>query len=378
MSDDIFGLIGALLSGYTHQMKRFVLFCLAMLMLVIAVSPVSNASTVVKDGVRCTKLNQKVTYSKKIFQCKKSKSKLVWRFVANVPAPVTKCTKPSEFASDAKYLWSQEFKEASGHCPATAAWTSLIGNGSQLGLYKYGTGELELNTATAAVTDGSGHLVINTIKRNNVWTSSRIWTQGKFNFQYGKIEARMKLPTGDFNWPALWMLGSNYMPPDSSGGDPSWVFGDTPWPNSGEIDIVEGMRDNSIAQATLHGNNPNTNNSWNGLQGIPLKAPLANISSAFHTFGMLWKPNVIIYTLDGVEYGRNSFDGTTITQTVKGKVTSTLNTGGVWPFNKPFFLIVNNAVSPGASNMLPNGTSSKLLVDWIHYSTYDGYGVVNP
>lgn len=41
------------------------------------------------------------------------------------------------------------------------------------------------------------------------YTSARIKTQGLKSFTYGKIEARVKVPSGQGLWPAFWMLGSN-------------------------------------------------------------------------------------------------------------------------------------------------------------------------
>ena len=287
------------------------------------------------------------------------------------PSPQPECSRAAAYSRDSNYLWSQEFNEVAGTCPATSQWTSLLGDGfSQLGFYNYGTGEIESNLAKGAATDGKGHLIITTKKQGGVWTSSRIWTQGKANFQYGKIEIRMRLPEGTFNWPAFWMLGSNYQPTNRK-------FGTTVWPNSGEIDIVEGLNRNTVSQSTLHGNIFGTFSPWNGGAGVTLKAPLSDIAADFHTFAMLWKPNELAFTLDGAEYGRDTFDGTNITQTVNGQVTNVFNSNGVWPFNKPFFLILNNAVPPGTSGY-SDGTTSTTVVDWIRYSTYDGYGTLNP
>ena len=61
------------------------------------------------------------------------------------------------------------------------------------------------------------------------YSSARLNTANKFLFQYGKISARMKLPYGEGIWPAFWMLGANI---DENGGD-------TPWPFTGEIDILQ-------------------------------------------------------------------------------------------------------------------------------------------
>src|SRR5688572_31317501 len=57
------------------------------------------------------------------------------------------------------------------------------------------------------------------------YSSARIKTQGLHAWQYGRIEARMKLPYGQGIWPAFWMLGEN--------------FNDVGWPAAGEIDIME-------------------------------------------------------------------------------------------------------------------------------------------
>jgi beta-glucanase (GH16 family) len=247
----------------------------------------------------------------------------------------------------------------------------LLGDGNeQLGLWRFGTGELEWNVPEAAATDGKGNMVITTTKSGGQWTSARYWTQGKVNFKYGKIEARIKMPAGSYNWPAFWMLGSNYSPPNQS-------FGTTGWPMSGEIDIAEGLHGNVDYSSTIHANVKDTTNPWNWGGGLSAASNLQNPSNGYHTFGMLWKPNMIAFTVDGREIVRNTFNGGFVSQTVGGMEYNLFNSEGVWPFNKPFFLILNNAVQPNAGDE-PNGTTSKMSVDWIRYSTYSGYGALNP
>ena len=268
-------------------------------------------------------------------------------------------------------LWSEEFTGAKGTAPSSANWTHLLGNGyDQLGFYNYGTGEIESNTVDATAYDGNGNLVITTKKENGVWKSARIWTQGKVNFLYGKIEIRIKLPSGSFNWPAFWMLGSNYQPPNQR-------YGTTPWPNSGEIDIMEVLRGNTTVQSTIHANNLGTYSPWNGGGGLTAYAPSTDVTSGFHTFTMLWKPNMMSFSFDGIEYGKNSFNGSSVVQSIQGAEVGRFDSNGVWPFNNPFFLILNNAVPPGTTGFA-DGTSSTTVVDWIRYSTYDGYGTLNP
>ena len=266
------------------------------------------------------------------------------------------------------YLWSAEFNETAGTKPDSTVWTPLLGNGfAQLGFYNYGTGEIESNSADAAATDGQGNLAITTTKQNGVWTSSRIWTQGKLSFQYGKIEARIKYPVGSFNWPAFWMLGSNYLFPNNKSGS-------VPWPNSGEIDIAEGLQSNQVDQSTLHANYVGSNNDWSGGGGLTATAPYSNISAEFHTHGMIWEPNSISFTLDGVVFAKDTYRDGHIYQSLNGGPDQMININGDWPFNKPFFLILDNAVPAGAN--APDGTSSQMLIDWIHYSTYNGLGTL--
>ena len=266
-------------------------------------------------------------------------------------------------------LWSQDFSDPAGTLPASNVWTPLLGDGyAQLGFSNYGTGEIESNSASEAQTDGNGNLVMTATKSNGVWTSSRIWTQGKVNFQYGFLEARIQFPTGNFNWPAFWMLGSNYLFPNHNAGS-------VPWPSSGEIDIAEGLGDNSVDQSTLHGNNPD-GSDWNGGGGLTGVAPLQNISSAFHTFGLVWAPNSIAFTLDGTIFITDSFDQNTgiVTQTWAGG-SSTFDTHHAWPFNQPFFILLDNAIQ-GKWASLPDGTTSSMKVDWIKYYANNGLGTV--
>jgi beta-glucanase (GH16 family) len=68
-------------------------------------------------------------------------------------------------------------------------------------------------------------------------TSGRINTSGKKSFQYGKIEARIKLPpTANGLWPAFWLLGEN--------------FASIGWPDCAEIDVLEMGSAEGIANRT--------------------------------------------------------------------------------------------------------------------------------
>ncbi|MBD0278720.1 MAG: glycoside hydrolase family 16 protein, partial [Flavisolibacter sp.] len=99
-------------------------------------------------------------------------------------------------------VWADEFNGTSVN---TANWGYDLGGGG------WGNNEKEYYQAANA-TVANGNLVI-TAKKQRVkgyaYTSSRLKTQGKQEFTYGRVEARIKLPMGQGLWPAFWMLGAN-------------------------------------------------------------------------------------------------------------------------------------------------------------------------
>lgn len=119
------------------------------------------------------------------------------------------------------------------------------------------------------------------------YTSARITTQNKFDFKYGRIEARIKLPYGQGIWPAFWMLGADI---NSIG-----------WPACGEIDIMEMVggtnRDNTV-YSTLHwesdGSHAEYGKSYTLSSGI--------FADDFHIFSVKWDSQSIKGLVDGIEY----------------------------------------------------------------------------
>jgi len=265
-------------------------------------------------------------------------------------------------------LWTQDFNEPRGAAPSAKDFTGLNGDGCvELGLCNYGTGEIEFNDPSAVATDGQGNLVIHTTLQNGTWISERLWTAQKTAFLYGDLQIRAKMPVGSFNWPAIWMLGNNYQPPNKS-------FGSAQWPDSGELDIAEGLDGNSNVRGTLHGLDPIHKVAWNWGGGVSARAPLGDVSGDYHTWGVQSMPNVVIFSMDGVEYCRDTFDGNVVTQELADGSTNYLSSPNSWPFNQPMLLILDNAIPAGTN--APEGTSSEFKIDWIHYSTFMGLGQV--
>ena len=160
-----------------------------------------------------------------------------------------------------------------------------------------------------------GHLVITARKESYQgadYTSASLRTKEKANWTYGRIEVRAKLPHGRGLWPAIWMLGTNI---DEVG-----------WPACGEIDIMEyvGFEPNTI-HANIHTEAFNHVDGTSKGASIQVDAPYEE----FHTYTIEWTPAEIRFFVDK----RNYFTFT--------------NEGGgseEWPFDQPFFLILNAAV----------------------------------
>ncbi|MGH3469087.1 MAG: lectin, partial [Thermocrispum sp.] len=173
----------------------------------------------------------------------------------------------------------------------------------------------------------------------------RLLTAGKFDQAYGRFEARIKVPRGQGIWPAFWMLGND--------------IGSNPWPNSGEIDIMENIgREPSNLYGTLHGP------GYSGGSAISSRYTLPNgqqFADAFHTFTVDWTPDSVTWYVDGIQYGH--------------KTPADLN-GNRWVFDHPFFMILNVAVGghwpgyPDGSTVFPQ----TMTIDYVRVYAHDGGG----
>jgi beta-glucanase (GH16 family) len=217
-------------------------------------------------------------------------------------------------------VWSDEFNGPTGSLPDSTKWTYDTGGGG------WGNNEEEVycaagsnaspcNTATPnAALDGNGNLVVSAYNNGGTWTSARMKTEGVQNFQYGRIEARMKLPMGAGIWPAFWLLGSN--------------INTSNWPLCGEMDIMEWVPQYhaSKTSSTIHG-------PFSGGFGVGSSFIFPNNGtvSDFHTYGIIWSPNQAEFYRD---------DPSNVYFTIQ----NTSDIPGDWVFNHPFFIIMNLAM----------------------------------
>jgi len=246
-------------------------------------------------------------------------------------------------------VWSDEFNSAAGTYPDAGKWAYDLGNSG------FGNPEIETycksgsNTAPCvtsqpnAYQDGNGNLVIQARRDSSgSWTSARLKTQGLYQFQYGKVEARMKLPVGDGLWPAFWMLGAN--------------INQVGWPQTGEDDIMEWVQSYgpNTTSATTHGPGYSGGNGIGARYTFPNGGRVDDVG--YHTYGLLWSPNLL-------QYYRDSPSNIFLTITP-----STIPAGTQWVYNNPFFILLNFAIGSGG---FPGPTDSStpalanMLIDYV-------------
>ncbi len=229
-------------------------------------------------------------------------------------------------------VWSDEFDGAAGALPDPAKWRAEIGGDG------WGNDELQYYTDRAenAALDGQGMLRIVAREESfdgRAYTSARYTTQGLFEQRYGRFEARISFPEGAGTWPAFWMLGTD--------------IGVVGWPECGEIDIVEhvGRRD-GVIYGTVHGPGYSAGQSVGGETSVA-----GGDITTFRDYAVEWEPERIAWFVDGVEYFSVTPD----------------DVPGRWPYDQPFFLILNLAIGGtfggpvGAETPFP----AEMRVDWV-------------
>lgn len=221
-------------------------------------------------------------------------------------------------------IWSDEFN--TDGAPDSNKWTLQIWDPGRV------NNELQsyTNRPKNVIVEG-GVLKIKAIREkygNGDFTSARLESNGKFDFTYGKIVIRAKVPTGVGTWPAVWMLGSN--------------IGTVGWPACGEIDILESVGKNpNQNHSSLHSPGRSGNTPDTGIIKVP------NDNTEFHIYTADWRADYIKFSVDDEVY-------------------YTFINSNKFPFNKNFFLIVNVAMGGVWGGPVdPNFTSSALEVDYI-------------
>ena len=230
--------------------------------------------------------------------------------------------------SKRKLVWEENFNVNSLD---EKVWNYELGDGCP-DLCGWGNNEKQIYTnQNHSIKDGN--LLIEAKKTTDNYSSTRITTQGKKEFLYGRIKARAKLPVGKGIWPAFWMLGNNIK---SVG-----------WPKCGEIDILEYVgREPHFVYTSLHtessfGNTINTK-----------KTKIDTIEEGFHIFAIDWTKEKIEFFVDNISvYTYNPI----------------LKNEATWPFDQPFYIVVNMAIGGNFGGHEVDDTifPQQFLIDYI-------------
>lgn len=213
-------------------------------------------------------------------------------------------------------VWAEEFN--SGDVPDVNTWNY------DLGATGWGNQELQAYTDLPSnVRVEDGQLVITARRHDDAsepFTSARIHTQGKLEFQYGILVARIKLPElADGLWPAFWGLGAN--------------FPEVGWPDCGELDVMELGHSDAISDGMVN-RRVGSAAHWehkgeHALYHESVDSP-ADLNDGYHIFRMTWTP----------EFVRTSVDGEPVwTMDLRKRSCSDCS-----EFHQPFFIILNLAV----------------------------------
>ena len=227
----------------------------------------------------------------------------------NEPELLFERIKENPTAAGWKLKWSEEFNYKG--LPDSSKWSYAEGGKG------YGNNELQYYTKadTNNVIVKNGKLFITALKETrdkNNYTSARLNTKDKAEFMYGRIEISAKLPAGRGTWPAIWMLGKNRK--------------EVSWPECGEIDIMEhvGYNPDSI-HGTVH------TKAYNHIKGTQKGKAIfiENPYTEFNTYAIEWTPEKIDFLVNNVVYNH-----------IENEHLSSAE----WPFDQPFYLILNLAV----------------------------------
>ncbi len=210
-----------------------------------------------------------------------------------------------------KLVWSDEFDRPGQPDPTKWSYEKGLIRNAEKQFYTQSRRE------NSRIEDG--RLIIEARKEKmdgGEFTSASLVTKGHAQWRSGRFEVRAKLPAARGTWPAIWML------PDD--------IGKVSWPKCGEIDIMEHVgHDPGMIHGSLH------TEAFNHTKGTQLstKTQLPTFSSDFHTYTMTWSADRIEVGIDGKTYGTfNRKPGAGVAE---------------WPFDKPFYLILNLAIGGG-------------------------------
>lgn len=163
------------------------------------------------------------------------------------------------------------------------------------------------------------------------YTSARMKTQGRRSWTYGRVEARIAMPSFQGVWPAFWMLGDN--------------IGSVGWPACGEIDIMEHVNTGNTVHGTIHWD-------YNGYASYGGSTAPSSAITNYHVYSIEWNSSAIKWFVDGVQFH-------------EANIANSVN--GTEEFHRNFFIILNMAIGgnwPGFT-IDNNAFPANMLIDYV-------------
>jgi len=234
-------------------------------------------------------------------------------------------------------VWSDEFD---GNSLDTDNWNEVVWAKGTVNneVQSYAKGKTSIVEDDDA-TDGSV-LRLTATGSGSSWVSARIDTSTKFNFKYGYVEARLKMPVAydkssggnvienNGVWPAFWMMPEDAVDEDGNSLGTGGEYGI--WPRSGELDIMEYSPSTSGEKtyATIHHSTSKTDatDDYSSLGSKTFDDPYE-----WHTYGLLWTSGTVEAYYDGKSLG-----------TVYANPGS--NNWAKWPYDQNYYIILNLAM----------------------------------
>lgn len=274
---------------------------------------------------------------------------------------------PQVRADDWKLVWSDEFKYNGP--PDPKKWDyerGMVRNGEPQCYtrsprnVRVENGHLVLEALKGKVFNGE---VFNPFRKTKTldssvthdYSSASICTKGRESWLYGKFEVRAKLPDQAGTWPAFWTLGAD--------------FPGVPWPECGEIDIMERMwqwnNDPMSGIMTVLHFKKLHHVKWLGTSKPPScfnVTPVQGATTGFHVYAMEWYPDRIDFIIDGLLANRiflADIDNITTEN----------------PFRKPQYILLNLSLNRRNRGFRDAVFPAQFLVDYVRVYQKKGAGL---
>lgn len=247
-----------------------------------------------------------------------------------VPPALTKAT------ATAQVIFEDNFDQPGG-IPDSAYWSLCPNQSPAWARY------LSESYDQAYLKDGK--LVLVGEKIGGEYKTGGVQTLGKLDFKYGKVEVCARFTnSAQGGWPAIWMMPAQPMYPG--------------WPDGGEIDIMEQLNHDTYVWHTIH-------NHYRDVLGYNTPNHTATggyNTGEFNVYALDWSKDALIFSVNGV-----------IKLTYSNLRLADEAQKMQWPFDAPFYLILNQALGgadtwPGAitDSQLP----ARMEVDWVKITQF--------